>query len=69
MLSLRELRSLSSFCPRLRLLPNKVSSKSSSGSEDSEMLGVDFSDEGLLIDRVFLSTRPDAFDEEDDGCD
>lgn len=67
--SLLEIRSVSSLCPRLRLLPRSVSSKSSSGSEESEALGVDFSDEGLLTDLVVLSRRPDVPDDEDECWD
>lgn len=46
-----------------------MSSKSSSGSEESEALGVDFSDEGLLTDLVLRSRRPDVPDDEDDCWD
>lgn len=67
--SFRKFLSASSSCPRFRLLPRRVSSKSSSGSEESEALGVDFSEEGLLIDRVLLSTRPDTPDDEEECWD
>lgn len=46
-----------------------MSSKSSSGSEEREALGVDFSDEGLLTDLVLLSRRPDVPDDEDECWD
>jgi hypothetical protein len=46
-----------------------VSSNSSRGSEESEALGVDFSDEGLLTALVLLSRRPDVPEDEDECWD
>lgn len=63
----------SSSWPRFRRRPSKVSSRSSSGSDERDALGVDLPDEGLLSDRVLLSTflsgRPDVPEETEDCWD
>jgi hypothetical protein len=46
-----------------------VSSRSSGGSDEREALGVDFSEEILLTDRVFLSARPEILEGVDDCWD
>jgi hypothetical protein len=64
--------SLSSSWARRRRLVTRLSSGSSSGSEDKDALGVDFVDEGLIRDRVFLSPRPELLEDVEDcwdwGC-
>lgn len=64
-LSVRNDLSVSSSWPRFRLRPRSVSSKSSSGSEESDALGVDLPDDVLLF-LVLRSTRIDAPEELDD---
>ena len=46
-----------------------MSSKSSGGSEDSEALGVDLPEVGLLRDRVLRSDRPVVLDDTEDWLD
>lgn len=66
---MREILSGSSSTPRLRLRESSVSSKSSGGSEESDPLGVDLPDVGLLRDRVLRSERPVVLDDPDDWFD
>lgn len=61
--------SLSSSCPRLRRLVERFSSVSSGGSEESEALGVDLDEEGLLRERVFRSARLEMLEEVEDCWD
>src|SRR5690625_1515542 len=67
--SMRGVLSGSSSCPRLRLRLRRVSSRSSSGSDDSEALGVDLPDGGLWWDLVLRSWRPEVPEDTEDCWD
>lgn len=72
--SFEDALSCSSGCPRFRRRVEGLSSivgatMSSSGSDDKEAVGVDFRGDSILWEvRVFLSARPDEFEEAEEWC-